>query len=268
MKYKNWNAGAFTKKTKTWEFKSLWFLATPFISCGALAFLPLLYMGIAGRKSAWIALGALSLAGIFTAFVANMGGLAAVFLYLADSVMATAFSFYFAKEYLQRKDLISKGFPLKWTKNYDYHNFNPEEEKAKFEKAQIKSLSFSESFISDLQKLEKEIESAKLKRDIQRMLEVSTIIAKKDNREKEIFFERNAETVGKILTKYEELEKIPISTPEIKENMLRMEATVENITKAFEQELGNMYKNDMLDIDAESKAFIQSLKNRGLIDNS
>jgi chaperonin cofactor prefoldin len=90
----------------------------------------------------------------------------------------------------------------------------------------------------------------------------------KDKNTGNLFFERNAETVNKLLNKYNELEDTRIDTPEIKENMRKIETAVNKISFAFEQELSNMYKNDMLDINAETEAFIQSLKNKGLLDNN
>jgi hypothetical protein len=49
--------------------------------------------------------------------------------------------------------------------------------------------------------------------------------------------------------------------------MNRIREAIQTTHGAFEQELKNIFQTDMLDIDAESEAYLQSLKNKGLIND-
>ncbi len=261
--------GWFTKRSKKWELINLWFMLIPLFSFGSFSFISLIYMGIAGKKRIWSILGTLSMlvtAFSFSEIVKNQNLLAS--LLFAISVITTlAYSIFSCKEFLQRLDLRLRKFPLQWSKKYNYDNIDADFESA-IHAGNIKALPVGSDFIASLKTLEKEIESEKLKLDIQKMITISKTIMEKDTSVGEIFFERNAETVNKILKKYDELENTRIDTPEMKESLSKLENDIGSITKAFEQELTDMYKNDMVDIDAETRAFLQTLKNRGLIDDN
>lgn len=271
---KTWNRGIYTDRKITWELKNLWFLPLPFISCGMLSFFPVFYMGIVGKKTGWTILGLLFALMTFgglsiISFYKDAGGAS----YILGAVLSIFFSFYFCKEFLQRLDLISKGHILSRIKKYDYRAYNPEIEKIsqdiiRMKKIENKAENPGLDFILDLHRIDKELESESLRTDIRKIISVSELIIQKDKNTGDLFFERNAETVNKLLKKYNELEDTRINTPEIKENMKKIESTLNQISTAFEQELSNMYQNDLLDINAEAEAFIQSLKNRGLLDEN
>ncbi|MCL1942049.1 MAG: 5-bromo-4-chloroindolyl phosphate hydrolysis family protein [Candidatus Azobacteroides sp.] len=266
------NIGKYTNRTATWELKNLWFLPLPFVSCGMLSFLPLFYMGIAGKKTIWTILGVIAASGVFTALVniSDRPDFGAA-LYIFDFIFSVFFSFYFCKEFLQRLDLISKGYTLNKTKKYDYYNYDPSREKISRNtgrETEKQTNNIGLDFILELNRLKKTIKSEAINRDIQKMISVSEIILQKDKTTSDVFFERNAGTVNKILDKYRELESLNVGTAEMNGNLLKMEEVIEKITTAFEQEVSNIYKGDLLDINAEADAFLQSLKNRGLLENN
>lgn len=259
-------SGFFTRRTKTWEFLNLWFMPIPFLSFGALSFFPLLFMGIVGRKAKLIAAGTITAVVTFFCFRLSVVGEGAdpipMFVYGIVNLLAVIYSFLSCKEFLQRLDLRYRIPNLKWNKKYDYANYDIE---IMSDDPQL--MLPVRQFTKNLEKMEKAIESESLKEDIRRMIHVSEAIMQKDTVVAELFFERNAETVDKILKKYDELENTRIQTPEIKQSIIETEKVISRVADAFEQELSDIYRNDVVDLNAESAAFLQSLKNRGLLED-
>ncbi|MDR1221872.1 MAG: ATP-binding protein [Tannerella sp.] len=124
-----------------------------------------------------------------------------------------------------------------------------------------------ETFAGEIKYLEKQIANGAVKNTLNRMSKVARIIQEKDLSAGELFCMRHAETVTKLLKQYHELEASGMQSDEMKDSLVRMAEAITLTGDAFEQELANLFRADMLDIDAESKAYLQSLKNRGLIDS-
>ena len=122
------------------------------------------------------------------------------------------------------------------------------------------------TFASELKYWEKQIENPAIKEITNRMSKITTIIYEKDRTVGETFFMRHADTVIKLLRQYYTLEISGMESEESKNSLERIAETLALTNQAFEQELNNLFRTDMLDIDAESKAYLQSLKNRGLIE--
>jgi len=126
----------------------------------------------------------------------------------------------------------------------------------------------AEKFIADLQRWGQEVESEKMKEHLDQLIKLSVIVMKKGDSESERFFERYETTMNKILHKYDEIENTGLDTVEIKETMANIEASLEQIVTAFQNEVSSMYKFDLLNINAETSAFLQDLRNRGLLENN
>lgn len=120
---------------------------------------------------------------------------------------------------------------------------------------------------AELKYWEKMINNEAIKQHLNRMSKIAFIIHEKDPVASEIFFMRHAETVTKLLKQYYSIEIAGMESDEIKAPMERITDSIELTHKAFEQELSNIFQSDMLDIDAESAAYLQSLKNRGLLES-
>ncbi len=118
---------------------------------------------------------------------------------------------------------------------------------------------------AELKYWEKEIADISIKTRLNQMSRIAHIIHEKDHTAGEIFSMRHTDTVVKLLKQYKVLEVSGLDSQEMNDSKERITNSIELTHKAFEQELNNMFKSDMLDIDAESMAYIQSLKNRGLI---
>lgn len=118
---------------------------------------------------------------------------------------------------------------------------------------------------AELKYWEKQIRHEDIKTMLNRMSKIVLIIQEKDPQAGEIFFMRHAETVTKFLKQYFTIEISEMKSEETQDSLHRIADAIKLTHQAFEQELNNMFQADMLDIDAESAAYKQSLKNRGLI---
>jgi hypothetical protein len=118
---------------------------------------------------------------------------------------------------------------------------------------------------AELQYWEKEIQDETLKACLNRMSRIAGIIQEKDHTAGEIFSLRHAATLSKLLKQYQALESSSIDSEEIAASQQRIANAIILTHKAFEQELKNIFRADILDIDAESEAYLQNLENRGLI---
>jgi hypothetical protein len=122
-----------------------------------------------------------------------------------------------------------------------------------------------ETLAGELNHWQKEIRNKTIKARLARMSKIARIINEKDQTSGELFSMRHTDTVVKLLRQYKALEASELDSPEIIASRRRIADTIELTHKAFEQELSKLFEADMLDIDAESMAYTQSLKNRGLI---
>ncbi len=118
---------------------------------------------------------------------------------------------------------------------------------------------------AELKYWEKEIEEPNIKGMLNRMSKIAYIIQEKDHSAGEVFSMRHTDTVVKLLKQYKAMEVSGLQSPEMQASQQRIFQAIELTRSAFEQELNNMFESDMLDIDAESMAYMQNLKNRGLI---
>lgn len=119
---------------------------------------------------------------------------------------------------------------------------------------------------AELKYWEKQIKNPEIKEQLNKMSKIAAIIDEKDRAAAELFLLRHAETVIKLLKQYYTLETAGLESRETETALKNISEAIHLTHHAFEQELNNIFKNDMHDIDAESKAYVQGLKNRGLIE--
>lgn len=82
------------------------------------------------------------------------------------------------------------------------------------------------------------------------------------------FFSYYLPATIKILSKYDEIENQKLSSVESKEFMEKARETVKTISKAFENQLSNLYESDIIDTGAEMKVFKSMLKADGYDDTN
>ena len=123
----------------------------------------------------------------------------------------------------------------------------------------------NKTFADDITYWANQIDSREIKTILNRMSKIAGIIQEKDRLEGEKFTMRHAETVTNLLRQYHAIVSSGITSEASRDSLKRISETLTLTRQAFEQELNNLFQSDMLDMDAESKAYLQSLKNRGLI---
>ena len=123
----------------------------------------------------------------------------------------------------------------------------------------------NKTFADDITYWANQIDNREIKTMLNRMSKIAGIIQEKDRLEGEKFTMRHAETVTNLLRQYHAIVSSGITSEESRDSLKRISETLTLTRQAFEQELNNLFQSDMLDMDAESKAYVQSLKNRGLI---
>ena len=258
--------GWFTKKPKSWEILNAWFIPFAFISCGFFSFFSLLYAGFRVKRFKWIFWGIISAVVMATAATVVIRGshtvinMMATITFLINWLVSSIFSIIILGEYLERLALGRKS--LSWFRS------GTKPEKKLPEKKTAGTARGGEAFIESLHKWEKKFDSPDLKQSINRMIGTSRKFIQKDSGSGNLLFDRYADTIDRMLTKYDELEDSRLNVPEISDAMKKMEHTMLQISKAFENELIKMYQGDILDMEAESAAFLQSLRNKGLLEDS
>ena len=82
--------------------------------------------------------------------------------------------------------------------------------------------------------------------------------------EAEKFLVRHA-TVVNVLMKYDEIENSRLNNSVTMESKKKLEDVIAKAAIAIEQEVTNQFKSGILDVSAETDVYIQSLKNRNLL---
>ena len=240
-----------------WKIVHLWYI--PFL-LPSMFFSPffLLYMGIKIDNKRWIQQSVVLLfavwgCGIFGATVIESNflvGMAIIFWLISIVVILVK-----SKEYLQLLDAKQRG------------QIEPFATFQQNKPSQTNKLNPGKKFISDLQKWQREIEVPQMRDHIQDLIDLSNVVMQKNSENGHRFFMRYSELINNLLCKYDEIENTKLNTADMKEAMYNVENNLGKIIKAFRNEVTSMYKNDILNINAETAAFIQDLKNRGLIDD-
>lgn len=118
---------------------------------------------------------------------------------------------------------------------------------------------------AELKYWEKEITDLDMKSRLNRMSRIAYMIQEKDHSAGEVFSMRHTDTVIKLLQQLKAIEVSEVVSDEVVASRERIMDTLKTTHQAFENELVNMFQADMLEIDAETMAYKQNLKNRGLI---
>lgn len=277
--------GWYTDKSKTWEITNslpIYFLMVILFFCPQV---PLFLMGIFSRRTeTWTVYSILS-------FLFQWGLIwlisywentftIVIFFPLAIFMMVYTYIYTFKRIGIYLQSLTEKSIGLKRRTDISkpYSNLENSMRNRSGKKSLIlethkkeillknTELSLGKQFINDLKHWQREVEPIDLKEDLERIIKVSQQIEERDPIQSELFFMRNTETINKLLSQYDSIENAKINSDEITSSLRRLEGYVGKIRVSFEQELINMFKSDLMDIDAESEAYLQTLKNKGLID--
>ncbi|TDS10389.1 hypothetical protein [Sphingobacterium paludis] len=259
--------GFATKKSKRWELQQL---AWTFISI--LMFVPLpvhifpFVMLAQARKSkiqSWYATGVILLlveVALFASFVYFFGTLSqAMLLTLGGSVtsyiVGNGLLLNRARPYLQRLELAEVR-PLAWIPTAASRN--------KMQLLPQAVLDTPQLFIERLMHWRKEIDNRAMHRDIDKIIHLFQLLEQSDKMEAERFLVRHS-TVVNVLMKYDEIENSRLNNSVTAESKKKLEDVIAKAAIAIEQEVTNQFKSGILDVSAETDVYIQSLKNRNLL---
>lgn len=118
---------------------------------------------------------------------------------------------------------------------------------------------------AELKYWEKEIADPDMKSRLNRMSRIAYMIQEKDHVAGETFSMRHTDTVIKLVQQLKAIEVSEVTSVEVDASRARIVEALKVTHQAFENELVGMFQADMLEIDAETMAYQQNLKNRGLI---
>lgn len=132
-----------------------------------------------------------------------------------------------------------------------------------------------ESSKNDLKKLkEMQIEDEKINANVLNIIKTTEkiikVLSKKPNKISSAskFLNYYLPITIKILERFDEIEDQKLTSKSSKEFVDRIRNLIVNIEIAFENELNNLYSDELIDINAEIKVFETMLKTDGLIDAS
>lgn len=116
------------------------------------------------------------------------------------------------------------------------------------------------------------VDNVDLKSDIKNIYQTTNKIIEKVSKDKNslkkirTFINYYLPVTLKILQKYDEIENQHMNSKDGKEFMKTVEEKIKVISKAFENQLGALYQNDMVDVDAELGVLENMLKSEGYTD--
>ncbi len=248
-----------------WEFKQIWPIFFSWILCG-LAPLGLVYMAIKARKKSWlmasIIVTPLYAISLHSATTTEGDTPFATFGVILSCIFAIGFS---ARKYPEFLKILDEREKNKAMQPAPEPTSKPAPKHSKT-KTVNKKMSKGKQMVSDLYKWRAEIESTSIRADITQMIKLSDIVLKKTGADHDLFFSRYDATLNKLLDKYDEIENTRLNTNDMVETMINIESTIKDTAKAMKQEVSNMYKADLLNINAETSVFLRELKKKGLLD--
>lgn len=115
----------------------------------------------------------------------------------------------------------------------------------------------------------REIEDASLRKDIENIQNTASQIIARVEKKPEMykktnnFFDYYLPVTLNILKRYDEIENQRLITKDSQKFMLSAKNMIKKISEAFQNQLSNLYKSDMIDTDAEMKVFETMLKSDG-----
>lgn len=259
--------GFATKKTKRWELQQL---TWTFISIVMFVPLPVhifpFVMLTQARKAkirSWYVAGiALLLAevALFASFIYFFGAISqGMLLTFAGSVVSyivgNGLLLNRAKPYLQRLE-FAEIRPLAWIPTASSRNRIQQLPQAVLDTPQL--------FIERLIHWRKEIDNRAIHQNIDKIIHLFQLLEQNDKMEAEKFLVRHA-TVVNVLMKYDEIENSRLHNSVTVESKKKLEDVIAKAAIAIEQEVTNQFKSGILDVSAETDVYIQSLKNRNLL---
>lgn len=258
--------GWFTKRTKRWEIRHLLWTAISFIMFIPVPIhvYPVVMINQATRSKvkSWYAIGIgaliieLVLFGSFIFFFGSMS--TGMLLTLSGSVVSyivgNGILLNQARPYLQRLEL-KEVRELQWISSV--------KSQRKLELLEASKVT-PQLFVTSLLYWKKEINNSVIQQKLDRVIDLFQLIEKNDSHEADKFIIRHS-TLVSVLKKYDELDRSRLNNELTNSSKRKLEGVIVKSAKAIEEEVNNLFKSGILELSAESDAYIQALKNRNLL---
>ena len=126
------------------------------------------------------------------------------------------------------------------------------------------ALDSPEFFMQRLLNIRGRLQNATIKKRVDRITQLFQLVQSKGDFEGEKFLSRHSTAVN-ILQQYADLEASGLHNPTTVASKKELETVLQQAIQGMEQEVTNLFRSEILDVSAESDAYIQILKNRNLL---
>lgn len=254
-----------TKKSKRWEFGQLkWTILSILMFVPPIH--PFVMMSQASKSKvrswyllAWILLSIqLGLFYSFYLFVGAMsqGLLLTMFGYISAYILGNGLLLNQSKAYLRRLELAEVR-PLTWI------NTLADQRRLEIAYAQIET---PQSFVTKLLYYQKEIDNRSIQEHVDKIVRLFHLLEQKDIQEAEKFLVRHG-TVVNVLREYDSLENTKLHNQVTLESKNKLQTVLAQAATAIELDVTNLIKLRLLDVSAESEVYLQTLKNKNLLND-
>ena len=257
--------GFATKKSKRWEFGQLkWTFASILFFIPPIHPLVMLSQARKAKVRSWFILGwvllAIQLGVLYSIYyfagAMSAGMLATVCGYIGTYILGNGLLLSQSKDYLQRLEL-SEVRELAWIGNIA--------DQRRLELAQV-DMETPQSFVTKLLFFQSSIANNNIKNHTSKIIQLFQLIESRDIQEAEKFLVRHG-TVVNVLREYYDLQQTKLNNNITIESKDKLESVLLQASSAIELDVTTLIKNRLLDVSVESDVYLQTLKNKNLLNN-
>ena len=257
--------GFATKKSKRWEFGQLkWTFLSILLFVPPIHPFVMMSQASKSKVRSWYALAWVLLSiqlGIFYSFYYFAGAMSSGMLfticgYIASYIAGNGLLLSQSKDYLQRLELAEVR-QLSWV------NSIKEQRRLELAQAEIET---PQSFVTKLMFFKKEIQNINLQSHIEKIIRLFHLLEQRDIQEAEKFLVRHG-TVVHVLREYYDLQQTKLNNAITIESKNKLESVLVQASSAIELDVTNLIKYRLLDVSAESDVYLQTLKNKKLLND-
>lgn len=123
-----------------------------------------------------------------------------------------------------------------------------------------------QSFVDKLMYYKREINNVNIQQYLDKIIRLFHLIEKRDIMEAERFLVRHG-TIVNVVREYSDLDSTKLNNSVTMESKHKLENVLAQAAKAIELDVTNLIKNRLLDVSVESDVYLQTLKNKNLLNN-
>lgn len=254
-----------TKNTKRWELSQLKWTFMSVI----MVFLPIhpfVMMGQASKSKvrSWFVLSWILLAvqvALFYSFFIFVGTLSqGLFLtlggFVTSYIVGNGILLSQSKPYLKRLEL-GQVRELSWITTLD------DQRRLALAQAEVET---PQSFVTKLMYYKREINNVNMQQYLERIIRLFHILEQRDIMEAERFLVRHG-TVVNVVREYSDLDSTKLNNSVTIESKRKLESVLAQAANAIELDVTTLIKNRLLDVSVESDVYLQTLKNKNLLND-